>query len=187
MVVNDKPVSGPQPGLDRDFEQFVVTESPGLLRSAYLLCGDRGHAEDLVQVALLRALRRWEAIHGSPRAYVSQVLVNLARDRRRNLRRRPPETHLEPFSSGAVPGHELRVIERGAIVSAARRLPRPQQEVLVCRYLLDLSVSETSAALHLPEGTVKSYTARALAGLRGLLDHELVAGLDDTGAAHVQR
>ena len=40
------------------------------------------------------------------------------------------------------------------------------REVVVCRYLLDLSEAETAQALGWPKGTVKSRTARALARLR---------------------
>jgi RNA polymerase sigma-70 factor (ECF subfamily) len=40
------------------------------------------------------------------------------------------------------------------------------REVLVCRFLLDLSEAETAVTLGLPKGTVKSRTARALAKLR---------------------
>jgi DNA-directed RNA polymerase specialized sigma24 family protein len=62
------------------FARFVVSASPRLLRSAYLLIGDRGHAEDLLQTALWRTLRRWDAITGSPESYALKVLVNLSRD-----------------------------------------------------------------------------------------------------------
>lgn len=62
-----------------------------------------------------------------------------------------------------------RLVERDAITRAARRLPDAQREVLACRLLLDLTVAETADALGLPEGTVKSYTARALARMRELL------------------
>ena len=62
-----------------------------------------------------------------------------------------------------------RLLDRSEIVQAARRLPRVQQAVIACRYLLDFSVTETAVALDLPEGTVKSYTARALAKMRQLL------------------
>jgi RNA polymerase sigma-70 factor (sigma-E family) len=160
---------------DREFERFVAAESPGLLRSAYVLTGDRGHAEDLVQTALLRTLRRWEAIAGSPRAYASEVLVNLSRDRRRGLGRRPREVPESDLPAEAGPDHSSRVLQRDVITRAARRLPRAQREVLACRYLLDLSVAETAAVLGLAEGTVKSYTARALAGLRELLTDEPTA------------
>lgn len=55
--------------LDAGFEQFVSATSPRLLRSAYLLLGDQDDAEDLLQSALMRTLRRWRAISGSPAAY----------------------------------------------------------------------------------------------------------------------
>jgi DNA-directed RNA polymerase specialized sigma24 family protein len=74
-----------------EFDRFALRVSSSLLRSAYLLTGDRGHAEDLLQVALWRTARRWHAVQGSPDAYAREVLVNLSRDRRRGLRRRPVE------------------------------------------------------------------------------------------------
>lgn len=186
-VVALKNASSRAPALDREFERFVLAESPGLLRSAYLLCGDRGHAEDLLQTALLRTLRRWSDIQGSPRAYAMRVLVNLVRDRRRALTRRPREAPEDQLPVGVQADHGSRLIELGAITSSARRLPRAQQEVLACRYLLDLSVSETAAALDLPEGTVKSYTARALTALRELLAEDRTVGASDSRGANAER
>ena len=44
--------------------------------------------------------------------------------------------------------------------------------MVTCRYLLQLSVEETSAALEVPAGTVKSRLARALDRLRDLVEAE---------------
>ena len=41
------------------FDRFVVAAYPALLRRAFLLVGDHGHAEDLVQSALAAAYVRW--------------------------------------------------------------------------------------------------------------------------------
>jgi hypothetical protein len=41
------------------FSDFVSGRCPHLVRTAYLLMGDRGHAEDLVQASLLRMFRAW--------------------------------------------------------------------------------------------------------------------------------
>ena len=38
--------------------------------------------------------------------------------------------------------------------------------MVACRYLLELDVAETAAALGIPEGTVKSRLSRALERLR---------------------
>jgi RNA polymerase sigma factor (sigma-70 family) len=168
----------PSGRLDPGFERFVASASPGLLRSAYLLTGDRGHAEDLLQNALVRTLRRWDAITGPPAVYAAAVLVNLSHDRLRAARRRPltaPE-HLA-FDRPAI-DQVGPLLDRDAITRAARRLPASQREVLACRFLLDLTVAETAQTLRLPEGTVKSYTARALARMRELLtdDRAVVPG-----------
>jgi hypothetical protein len=64
--------------LGSDFDEFVRDCSPGLLRMAYLLTGDRGHAEDVVRAALLRVARRWRRIRGEPAPYARRAVVNLA-------------------------------------------------------------------------------------------------------------
>jgi len=46
------------------------------------------------------------------------------------------------------------------------RLEDRDRDVVVCRYLLDLSEAETAQTLGCPRGTVKSRTARALGKLR---------------------
>jgi len=44
------------------FDAFVVARRGSLVRTALLLTGDRGRAEDLVQTALLETYRRWPAL-----------------------------------------------------------------------------------------------------------------------------
>jgi RNA polymerase sigma factor (sigma-70 family) len=67
------------------------------------------------------------------------------------------------------------LLQRNAVVQAVRRLPRRQREVVVLRFFLDVSVAQAAAILGASEGTVKSYTARAIAQLRGLLSEEPIA------------
>ncbi len=155
----------------------MASASPALFRSAFLLAGDRGDAEDLLQSALLRTFRRWEAITGSPAAYCLAVLVNLSRDQHRNEHRRPRTVPEREIGEVPVGDQADRLVERMAITGATRGLPRAQREVLACRFVMDMSVAETAHALGLAEGTVKSYTARALelARMRELLGGEAVA------------
>jgi RNA polymerase sigma factor (sigma-70 family) len=166
--------------LDAGFERFVSVTSPGLLRSAYLLLGDRDDAEDVLQSALLRTLRRWDAISGSPAAYAFAVLVNLCRDHKRALRRQP-SISLHAGVLGSPVGEPVEsALERDTVIQAALRLPQVQREALACRFLLDFSVAETAAALGVPEGTVKSYTARALGRMRELLAEEPVTARSES-------
>jgi hypothetical protein len=50
--------------LDGAFHDFVVSEGPSLYRLALLLSDDSASAEDLVQVALLRAWKAWPRVCG---------------------------------------------------------------------------------------------------------------------------
>jgi DNA-directed RNA polymerase specialized sigma24 family protein len=52
----------------------VLRRTSSAMRSAYVLTGDRGQAEDLLQAALWRVARSWAAIEGPPDAYAHRVL-----------------------------------------------------------------------------------------------------------------
>jgi RNA polymerase sigma-70 factor (sigma-E family) len=153
----------------RAFDAFVEASSDRLVRTAYLLCGDRGHAEDLVQTALLRTARRWRTARDQPEAYARRVVVNLAKDRWRHLSRRPSEVALDGLDPGPVRMPTDVVADRDVLLCAARALPAGQRAVLVLRYFDDLSVEDTAAALGCSTGTVKSQTSRALSALRATL------------------
>ena len=60
------------PGRD-DFEEFVAARSAALLRTAYLLTGHHEDAEDLVQIALVKAVPAWRRITGDPEPYVRRI------------------------------------------------------------------------------------------------------------------
>ena len=123
-------------------------------------------------MTLWRTARRWDALSGSPDAYAHEVLVNLSRDRRRTLRRRPLE--VAQLDLVVDRGHDETeaLLERSAVVQAVRGLPRRQREVVVLRFFLDLSVAQAAAVLGASEGTIKSYPARAIARLRDLLSED---------------
>jgi RNA polymerase sigma-70 factor (sigma-E family) len=155
------------------FERFVTEQSAQLLRSAYLLTGERGVAEDLLQLTLLRTAGRWRSAQPAPAAYARRVLVNLVRDRHRRAARRVAERPLEEAAGVPLHGlsrdHAEEVVGRNEVFRALARLPADQREVLVLRFYGDLSVAETAAATGASEGTVKSRTSRALLRMRELL------------------
>ncbi len=60
-----------------EFDDYVRARYDRLVRSAYLLCGDWQHAEDLVQTALAKAYVAHRRGHvESLDAYVHRTLVN---------------------------------------------------------------------------------------------------------------
>jgi RNA polymerase sigma-70 factor (sigma-E family) len=168
---------------EAEFEAYVARDGGRLVGFALLLAGDWQNAEDLVQMALLRVAGRWSAARRHPEGYTRTVLVNLARDRWRAGRRRHRETlagdlALLPPATAADP--TATVLDRQVLLRACRLLPVKQRAVLVLRFWEDRSVQETAAVLGCTEGTVKSHTHRALAGLRAALQDTpaLVAGTD---------
>ncbi|CAN5857812.1 SigE family RNA polymerase sigma factor [soil metagenome] len=140
------------------FAAFVSARSPALLRTAYLLTGDRGHAEDLLQTALLKTFRHWDRIRHQdrPEAFVRKVMVN---SQRMVWRRRA-------------------VLEHVAIWQVLARLPPRMRAVLVLRYCEDLSEKETAEVLSCSVGTVKSQASRGLTRLRTVVrrDADVIQG-----------
>ena len=152
----------------RGFEEFVRGRSTALLRTSYLLTGDRGAAEDLLQSVLERVARRWTAISDSPDAYVHRALTNAAVNRWR--RRRPAELPLLDAHHPASPDATDVVAVRDQLIRGLMALPARQRAVLVLRYFDDLTEAETAHALGCSVGTVKSQASRGLDRLRSLVD-----------------
>ena len=146
------------------FTEFVRVSGTALLRTAALLVGDRGHAEDLVQGVLERMYVRWDRIDGPPEAYARRALTHAAVNRWRYRRARPELpllTEESPARDGAAD-----VDLRDALVRALLTLPPRQRAVLVLRFLDDLSEVEVARSLGCSVGTVKSHASRGLARLR---------------------
>ena len=150
------------------FEEFVRGRSTALLRTAYLLTGDRGAAEDLLQSVLERVARRWPSIADSPEAYVHRALTNAAVNRWR--RRRPIDVQLLERHHPPARDEADIVAVRDQLIRGLMSLPARQRAVLVLRYFDDLTEAETAHALGCAVGTVKSQASRGLDRLRVLVD-----------------
>jgi RNA polymerase sigma-70 factor (sigma-E family) len=149
------------------FEAFVAARSGDLLRTAVLLTRDRGHAEDLLQTALVKAYRRWARIDGDPYPYVRRVLVTSAASWRR-LRATQEIVSLPAVDPTTSDGTDV-VDERERMADALATLPARMRAVLVLRYTEDLSETDTADLLGCSVHTVRSQTVRGLARLRTVL------------------
>src|SRR6187431_1836073 len=67
----------------KEFEEFAVARTPQLYRSAYLLCGDRYGAEDLVQETLAKVYVHWGRRIDNPAAYAQTALARTFLSQRR--------------------------------------------------------------------------------------------------------
>ncbi len=149
------------------FRGWVEARSPSLLRTAYLLTGNRADAEDLLQTALAKTYLAWgrirdrEAVDG----YARRVLVNTQTSiwRRRRVPEHPTE-NLPERGDGRDATADLDLHD--ALWAALAGLPKRQRAAVVLRYYEDLTEADTAAVLGVSVGTVKSTTSRALARLR---------------------
>ena len=154
-----------------EFEAFVARDSARLHAFASLLGSTGPDAQDLVQGALLRTARRWPTARERPEAYTRKILVNLARDRWRSRRYQAEHAAADLAGLPAAPWTDDigPALNRQLLLRACRLLPVQQRAVLLLRFWEDRSVAETAAVLGCAEGTVKSYTHRALHRLRLVL------------------
>jgi len=155
---------------EQEFDAFVEARLAALVRFAYVLTGDLGHAEDLVQTALIgvyRRSRRWRP--DDPERYVRRAVVNahLSRFRRRRVIESLVET-LPDVPSGT--GVEQAGEQAEAVRELLARLTPRQRAVVALRYGADLSEAETAQLLGVTVGTVKALASRGLARLRADLD-----------------
>jgi RNA polymerase sigma-70 factor (ECF subfamily) len=164
-------------GDDLAFGMLVARHQTVVFRTAYVVCGDAAEAEDAAQEAFMRAraaLPRFR--EGSPfRPWVLRIVANEARNRRRAAGRRLALAgrFAARDARAPVPLPEAEVLaggERRELAAALGRLGPEHREVVVLRYVLDLSEAEVAAALGCRPGTVKSRLSRALARLRADLE-----------------
>jgi RNA polymerase sigma-70 factor (sigma-E family) len=169
MVKGKAPAEEPsEEPSDDGFDRFMAERWPRVLRSAYLLTGDRHDAEDLAQAAFERACASWGKVRRAenPDAYLHRVLVNCHRGRYR--KRRVPEYSVPAVPDGLrlVGDHADQQGERDVLMAALKELSPGQRAVIVLRFYEDLTEAQAAHVLRCSVGTVKSQTARALARLR---------------------
>ena len=164
---------------DEQFREFMRGRWPAMVRLAYGLTGDLGHAEDVAQAAFARAYASWARVAGTgdPDAYVRRIVINEnnSRFRRRRVTERLVDAVPEPSGPRAADTADA-LGDSEALMKALRRLGPRQRAVVVLRFWMDMSEAETAAALGCSVGTVKSQASRALAALRGsaeLMEGEL--------------
>jgi RNA polymerase sigma factor (sigma-70 family) len=164
-----------EPAADRDAVLDVLfrAQYAALLRLAVVLIGSREEAEEVVQDAFVSLHRHWSGLRdtGSAGAYLRAAVVGGCRYRRRRFARAAAfAPKLALFLSETIvadPAVDLADADR--VASAVRALPTRQREVIVARFYLGLTESQTAGLLHVGVGTVKRHAHRALATLeRGM-------------------
>ncbi|GAA4521031.1 MULTISPECIES: SigE family RNA polymerase sigma factor [Nonomuraea] len=149
------------------FRDFVAARGHALSRTAFLLTGDHGQAEDLLQETLVKAATRWRRVSAAadPEAYVRTMMLNQLRTWRRPRRLTIVPTADLPDSG---PHHDQSTQADLKIMlgRALGVLTAKQRIVLYLRFYEDLPESAVAAQLGCSVGTVKRHAHDALNRLR---------------------
>jgi RNA polymerase sigma-70 factor (ECF subfamily) len=130
--------------------------------------GDREDAEDTASQVFLEALRSIDDDPGRERpvlGWLNAIARRLIAQRvRQRLRERREQDVITPLSSSA--GMSDAIIEHLDLADALAKLTVDQQDVIVLRFFLLMSIKETAEALGKSEGSVPVLQVRAIAALR---------------------
>ena len=155
---------------DRDPEAWTTLferEMPAIFRYCRGRLGDEGRAEDATAEVFEHAWRGAESFEdrGLPaRAWLFGIARNVVGSHRRWLFRQPPQVAFEAFDVAS--NHPALTPERLDLARAISELDPPHAEVVMLRFVHDLSLEETAGALAVSVDAVKGRQARALAALR---------------------
>jgi len=167
----------PMDGKRARFEAQVLPHLDAAYRYARWLMRERSDADDLVQEAMLRAYRGFDALRGTEvRAWLLTIVRNCHATLRTQQQRRahvplPDEddgTGTDTVAA-STPDPESELIDRDqqrAFDRLMSTLHAEHREVLMLREVEELSYREIAAVTQLPIGTVMSRLARARAALR---------------------
>ncbi|MBE1876968.1 sigma-70 family RNA polymerase sigma factor [Myceligenerans pegani] len=181
------------PQWDKELADLMTHRGAALNGYAYLLCGDRHQAEDLVQEALVRTFSRFRRpavarvadADGQPFAddahgtgldpamgierYVKRAMTNIYVDGFRRRSRWFGIQHLLA-DDGRARSPEHAAAAKADIEAALGQLSPRQRAVVVLRHFEDMTVPQISATLGIAQGTVKRHLSDAMSALQDVMD-----------------
>ena len=159
------------------FERLVLPHLDDAYALACMLLRDETDAQDVVQEAMLRALRFYDGHRdGNERAWLLTIVRNCCFTwHRRRLPDRMSVSYSDVEaapqlrSADQVDARAVRSSDQAAINRALSLLPEEYREVVVLRDVQDLSYREISEVVGVPLGTVMSRLARGRKRLASML------------------
>jgi len=153
---------------DLEYAWFFRAEFPMVLRTVFLILGERGKAEDVTQEAFIQLLSHWKKVsrYERPDAWVRRVAIRLAvKARRRERMREVLERDTSAPQGPKAPDVDL--------ANALRQLPLKQRMCVLLFYYEDRPIAEIVDILGISEGSVKVHLHRARERLAALLGEEV--------------
>jgi RNA polymerase sigma-70 factor (ECF subfamily) len=153
---------------DLEYAWFFRVEFPMVLRTVFLILGDKGKAEDVTQEAFIQLLSHWKKIsrYERPDAWVRRVAIRLAVKAQKRERMRVALERDSPRARGLdAPDVDL--------ANALAQLPLKQRTCVLLFYYEDRPIAEIVDLMGITEGSVKVHLHRARERLAVLLGEEV--------------
>ena len=159
------------------FEGQVLPHLDAAYRFARWLCYSPGDADDVVQEAVLRAFRGFDALRGSDaKSWLLTIVRNCHLTAAKQTQRRaavplPEENDLQESSAliSAAAGPEESTIlsdQKKLLDKLMAELPEEQRTVLMLREIEEMDYAQIASVTQVPIGTVMSRLARSRAALK---------------------
>jgi RNA polymerase sigma-70 factor (ECF subfamily) len=157
-------VAGINAGDESAFEALYYRYRDWVVRLAYRFCGSEADALDVLQDTFAYLLRKFPGFALSARmtTFLYPVIKNLALAARRKQARAGDDYGLD----GVPDRYSARQGALDDLAAVLARLSDVHREVLLMRFVDDMSLGQISQALGIPLGTVKSRMHNALQTLR---------------------
>ena len=157
------------------FEQLAVAYRDQVFRLALRMCGNEADADEVAQEAFLSAWKALPNFRGDSQfsTWLYQLTTHAAIDLMRREKRQIAAEDITEVSApdpGPSPQQQAERSEtRQAVRDAMGQLSPEYRQIVVLRFLQELSYEEIGAVLKLPSGTVKSRLNRAKSQLKDIL------------------
>lgn len=167
----------------KELESYIYAYGKDLYSFCCSVAYDRQEADDLYQDTFLKLYEMGESleIKKNPKSFLMSISVNLYRNAKRkfSIHRRIMGTAMSVEEAADIPSGEKmtedEVMEKEEcrmVRSAVGKLPDKYRIPVLLFYMEELSISDISSILKLPEGTVKSRIHRAKKILKQKLEDQ---------------
>ena len=146
------------------FEALYDRYRDWVYRLAWRFTGNQADALDVVQETFTYLLRKFPGFRLT--ASMTTFLYPVVKHVSLNLRRRRSGDQVDERLLTGIPDPTTPATPRTELATALAALPHGQREVVLMRFVDDMSLDEIAEALSVPTGTIKSRLHRALETLR---------------------
>lgn len=170
--------------MDEKIEQLMNDYGNDVLKIAYLYLKDKHLAEDAFQEVFVKVYKNYNKFknNSSEKTWIMSITANTCRDILRLSWLKKVRFFKDIGDDSLKDTHEnvdeeiARKMQYEKLLKEVMNLPLKYRELVILYYYEELSTMDISAALKIPEGTVRSRLFRARAILKSNLEGEIEYG-----------